>query len=137
MEIWKSIPGYEDLYEITTDGRVRSLNYRRTGKTRELKLINVNEYSVVNLSSNGKRKQCYVHMLTAITFLKHIPDGHNFVVDHIDENKSNNKLENLQIITNGQNTRKGKIGKNKNLPDGVSLYKKKKNTEQEFVLKGN
>ena len=60
-------------------------------------------YLAVGLSLNKKSKTRTVHQLVAITFLNHIQCGHNLVVDHIDEDNTNNKLSNLRIYTNREN----------------------------------
>ena len=54
----------------------------------------------------------YVHQLVAMAFLGHVPNGHKMVVDHIDNNKSNNTLENIQVITTRQNTSKDRFRTN-------------------------
>ena len=60
---------YED-FEVSNLGRIKSLNYGRTGKSELLKLIEIkNGYLQVKLSKNGKKKRCYVHRLVAQTFL--------------------------------------------------------------------
>ena len=60
---------YED-FEVSNLGRIKSLNYRRTGKAELLKLIEIKKgYLQVKLSKNGKKKRCYVHRLVAETFL--------------------------------------------------------------------
>jgi hypothetical protein len=121
MEIWKSIPGYEN-YEMTADGRVRSLNYNRTNKVKEMKPKLNSGYFRLTLSKNKKQRGLYVHVLLAITFLGHVPDGHKFVIDHINNNPLDNRLENLQIITSRENSTKDQKG---NLPIGVSIARKK------------
>lgn len=105
MEDWKEIKGYEGLYEISSYGNVRSLNYKRTCQAKILKTrINRHGYEVVDLSKDGVRKTCQVHRLVAEAFLFN-PEGFD-TVDHIDSNKTNNHLNNLQWMSNGDNTRK-------------------------------
>lgn len=90
-EIWKAIAGYAN-YEISSLGRVKSLKY---GKEKILKPKNDNGYLRVTLFRNGKRKMLLVHRLVAAAF---IPNPYGFEqVNHIDENKSNNAVENLEF----------------------------------------
>lgn len=96
MEIWKPIANYEGLYEVSNEGNVRSLNYRHTGKVQVLKLsVNRYGYLQVNLhSKEGKQKTYKVHRLVAQAF---IPNPNNLPeVNHKDENKTNNCVENLE-----------------------------------------
>jgi hypothetical protein len=69
IEIWKDILGYEGLYQVSNLGNVRSLNYRRSGKTKLLKQATDNGYKRVKLSKNGKKKKYWVHRLVAIAFI--------------------------------------------------------------------
>jgi len=114
-EIWKDVVGYEGLYQVSNLGNVKSLeriilcgnnNYKRKRlcKERVLKPSISSGYLYVILS-NKKRNGYHIHKLVAIAFLNHIPCGHNLVVNHIDFNKLNNNLSNLEIITNRQNSR--------------------------------
>lgn len=95
IEEWKDIENYEGLYQISNLGRVKSLNYNHTGKERLLKPGNNRcGYLYVNLWKNGKVKKMTVHRLVAQAFLENptnLPE-----VNHIDENKENNKVENLE-----------------------------------------
>jgi len=117
-EKFKKIPGYED-YQVSNFGNVKSLKF---GKERILKAyIDTRGYLIVCLLKNQKRKQFQVHQLVAITFLNHKPDGHNIVVDHIDNDKLNNKLENLQLITNRENSSKD-IDKSKTSSKYTGVY---------------
>jgi len=63
-----------------------------------------------------------IHQLVAIAFLNHIPCGHELVVDHIDNDPTNNNIENLQIVTNRQNCSKDRKGKS--IYTGVHWNKK-------------
>lgn len=113
--IWKEIEGYDGFYKVSNDGRVRSLNG-------ELKhYITDKGYHRVSLCYGGKPKNFKVHQLIAIAFLDHTPCGHEIVVDHIDNDKDNNHLDNLQLITNRENTTKEPKGKSKYV--GVSWHK--------------
>lgn len=101
-EVWKDIQGYEGLYQVSNLGRVRHLPYtiKWGGKLehRPLKEMNQhknsNGYCIVILSKNSKSKKFLVHRLIAQAF---IPNPDNLPeVNHIDEDKSNNKVNNLE-----------------------------------------
>ena len=109
----KTIPEYEN-YQITEDGKV----YRNQ---RELKGgVSKRGYHYVSLSKNGKPKAFYNHQLLAITYLNHKPCGLKIVIDHIDGDKTNNNLSNIQLITNSENIRKSSWCKNKELSKGIT-----------------
>lgn len=95
-EIWKDIKGYEGLYQVSSFGRVKSFLCSRV---KILKPGESNGYAVVGLRKFNKSKTFLVHKLVAVAFLNHEPCGHRLVVDHIDDNKLNNRVENLQITT--------------------------------------
>ena len=98
-EIWKPVVGYEGLYEVSSLGRARSLgrfvSINRFLKGRILRLCyNAKGYLRAQLSSNNKAKMYMVHRLVAIAFL---PNPDNLPeVNHIDEDKTNNSVENLE-----------------------------------------
>jgi len=125
IEVWKDIPEFEGIYQVSNLGNVKSLNYRKKGIIKMLcKSLNTNGRYRVNLCKNGR---CFpnskIHQLVAIAFLNHKPCGHKIVVDHIDNNKENDKLYNLQLISNRENTVKDiKIGTSKYT--GVSWNKR-------------
>jgi hypothetical protein len=126
IEIWKDIPKFKN-YQVSNLGNVRSLNYNRTKKIKNLKLkINKRGRIAVNLSQNGIRYDNFkVYQLVAMAFLNHKPCGHKVVVDHIDNNKKNNKLYNLQLITQRENSSKDKKNKTSKYT-GVCWNKKQK-----------
>lgn len=104
-ENWKSIVGYED-YEVSDEGHVRSLNYNHTGKVKVLKFkLSKNGYLYVTLCKNGKKKMFSVHRLVVTTFRGPIPRG--LVVNHLNENKLDNRLSNLEVCTVAQNNNHG------------------------------
>lgn len=118
-EIWKDITGYEGVYQVSNLGNVKSLSReKQIGKgsytTTEtiLKFGRSREYLNVSLYLNGKPKTFKVHQLVAMSFLNHFSDGtQNLVVDHINNNPLDNRLKNLQVITQRQNATKDKINK--------------------------
>lgn len=90
-EIWLPIKGFEGLYEVSSFGRVRNLNYKRTGKIMVLsQSLGKNGYLYVKL----KEKNYTVHRLVASAFIPNWFDEP--CVNHIDENKNNNNFENLE-----------------------------------------
>ena len=118
MEVWRDIKGYEGLYQVSNLGRVKSLSRKvkreansfTMTKNRILKAGNNGSgYLFVRLCVNKKIKNYYVHQLVAMAFLGHEPCGHKLVVDHVDNDKTNNKLDNLQLISSRDNVVKDTI----------------------------
>ena len=102
-EVWKDIEGYESLYQVSSYGRVKSLNYKGCiGKERILKQVfNDYGYLKVCLSKDGKTKQIKVHRLVAQTFIENI--GDKPCVDHINTIRTDNRVENLRFVTRIEN----------------------------------
>jgi hypothetical protein len=99
-EIWKLIDGF-DCYYVSNQGRVKSLKF---GKERILKTPkNDRGYLLCRLRKNGETFTKLIHKLVAISFLNHMPNGFDIVVDHINDIKIDNRVENLQLITAREN----------------------------------
>ena len=111
QEIFKDIKGYEGLYQVSDQGRIKSLN-RKARKEKILKAnIDGGGYSIVCLSKNGIKKTFLVHLLMAKTFLNHKPNGRKeLVCDHRNNIRRDNRLENLQLITQRLNATKDQKG---------------------------
>lgn len=98
-EIWKDIEGYENLYQVSNLGRVKSLgngNARNPNfqKERIMKARDNKGYLQVGLSKDGKKKRYQIHRLVAIAFIQNpnnLPQ-----VNHISEDKTNNRVDNLE-----------------------------------------
>lgn len=134
MEIWKTIIGNED-YQVSSLGNVKSLKH---GKQRILKGgINSRGYHCVGLCKGGVQKERTVHQLVAIHFLNHLPSGLELIIDHIDGNKKNNRLDNLQIVTNRFNASKGYISKEtSSYYTGVSRHKLRNKWRARIYING-
>lgn len=101
-EIWKDIEGYNGLYEVSSLGRIKSLNYNKTGKERILKgRDNGRGYLFVSLYKDGKSKQYLIHRLVGEAFCEN-PHGYR-EINHKDECKSNNMAENLEWCSHSYN----------------------------------
>lgn len=108
-EVWKDIPGYEGLYQVSSFGNVKSLG--RYGKNRYKpiwrpgKVLSAGKdnkgYLTVVLSKNSKRHTYKVHRLVALTFIPK-EDGKP-QINHIDGNKSNNNINNLEWCSQSEN----------------------------------
>lgn len=103
QETWKDIPGYEGLYQASNLGRIRSFKYNnvrvlKPGKTRE-------GYYIVILYLNSVRKNVSVHRLLWTAFNGPIPEG--LQINHLNENKADNRLENLSLCTAKENINYG------------------------------
>lgn len=98
IEEWKDVPGYEGLYQVSSLGRVKKLNYRQTGKERIIKQrVRGKGYMAVSLYNNGQTKDFYVHRLVAEAF---IPNPDNLPqVNHKSEVKTDNSVSNLEWCT--------------------------------------
>jgi len=96
-EIWKDIPSYEGLYQVSNLGQVKSLRYNREKILKPA--LNSRGYLLVNIYLNKKLESFLVHQLVAIAFLNHKKCGYKKVVDHLNDIKTDNRLENLQLVT--------------------------------------
>ena len=126
-EVWKDVVGYEGLYQVSNLGRVKSLDkvistrngYSSFGKSikgRVLKQVLVMGYLKVHLVNIGKGKSIPVHRFVAMAFLA---NKNNYPqVNHKDEDKTNNIVDNLEWCTalynNNYGTRNERISKNQN-----------------------
>lgn len=106
-EEWRPIKNFEGLYEGSDWGRIASLNYNHTGKWGLLSLTPNHKggYLRVILCKDGKRYYKSVHRLVYEAFVGEIPEG--LEVNHIDENKNNNAVWNLNLLTCEQNNNYG------------------------------
>lgn len=112
-EIWKPIKGYEGLYEISNFGNIKSLERKAKNRGKGKRFIRErilkpsidrpNGYYQIKLSKNGKMKTFKIHKLVIEHFFKKISKG--LVVNHIDGNKLNNNINNLEICTQKDNIR--------------------------------
>ena len=104
IEIWKPVAGYEGLYEVSNQGNVRSVdryvsnNWKNGLRLIKGKVLNygctLGGYKQVHLSKNGSQEPLYVHRLVAEAFLQNpdcLPE-----INHKDEDKTNNRVENLE-----------------------------------------
>ena len=113
-EIWKDIKGYKGKYLISNTGKVKSLNYNNTKKSKLLKQNNINGYNTICLWKNSKSKCCRVNRLVAEAF---IPNPNNLPeVNHKDENKVNNSAENLEWCDSKYNCNYGNRNKKLSRP---------------------
>ena len=111
VEIWKDIPEYEGYYQASNLGRIRSLDRtvvfsdgrKRFCKGRVMKGGVNKGYRLTTLCINGIGRSFMFSQLVAMTFLGHEPNGQTLVVDHINGDKSDNRVENLRIVTQRAN----------------------------------
>lgn len=108
MEQWKDIPGYEGRYQVSDRGRVRSLSRKvggPHGSTRSVRGVNLTlcptsqGYSVVNISGVPR----FVHSLVMSAFVGSKPEGMD--VCHMNGNKADNQLANLQYLSRSENNK--------------------------------
>lgn len=107
MEIWKDIKGYENIYQVSNFGNVKNTRTNRIIKSKK----NSKGYMLVGLYKDGERKNFYVHRLVAIAFLQN-PLKLQYI-NHKDENKENNNVDNLEWCScsynNNYGTRNNKV----------------------------
>ena len=108
-EIWRPVKGYEGRYEVSNLGRVRSLNYRmKPGRVQVLKPAkNSDGYLNVHLYAGDGGKSIKVHRIVAAAF---IPNPDNLPeINHKNEKKDDNRVENLEWCSRDENMRYGTI----------------------------
>lgn len=108
MEFWRDIRGFEGKYQVSDLGNVRSLNYRHTGEISEMKqTLNRGGYRTVYLSNGVNGKLLTVHRLVADAFIENpFPEKWD-QINHIDEDKTNNRVENLEWCDHEYNNNYG------------------------------
>jgi hypothetical protein len=133
-EIWKDITDYEGLYQVSSLGRIKSL---QRDKEIFLKEWICSGYMAVQLYKHNISKSIKVHKLVAMEFLNHKPDGtQKLVVDHINDNKLDNRLENLQIVTHRFNAYKTKSEINTSKYKGVSWVTRNEKWRSQIRVNG-
>lgn len=121
IEKFIDIPNYEGIYQVSNIGNVKSLKHNKEKLLQPL--TDKNGYYCVNLWKNSGRKTFRVHQLVAITFLEHIPNMYDVVVNHKDLNKQNNSVKNLELISQRENSNKKHL-KTSSKYTGVTFHKK-------------
>ena len=99
MEVWKWIEGYENEYKISDKGNIKS--YKKGEKLLKPKLDGKGNYLMICLSKDGDLKYFLIHRLVAKTFIPNPYEKEQ--VNHIDGNKKNNCVENLEWCTSSEN----------------------------------
>jgi hypothetical protein len=118
MEVYKEIPNTNGRYFASNYGNIKSFTKHESGLIMKPRTDYMG-YHMVNLWQDGKRKTYRVHVLVCLAFLGQTPKGSN--IDHKDQDKQNNKLDNLQFLTIRQNVAKAQnLAKKSNLPTGIS-----------------
>lgn len=116
-EIWKDVLGYKGLYQVSNFGRVKSMARVKSNGFRvafeEERILssarnNDKMYDVVILCNDGNKKHFRVHCLVWDHFSENKRNGSILQVDHIDNNKRNNRFDNLQLLSQRDNTIKSK-----------------------------
>ena len=110
-EIWKSVVGYEGIYEISDFGNMRSvdrfgLDGRKLQGRPLSPVLQSTGYFTFDLCGKKRMKPTGVHRIVAEAFMGRIPE--KMVIDHLDGNPQNNHVSNLEIVTVRENTVRGR-----------------------------
>ena len=113
-EIWKDIKGYEGRYQVSNLGRVRSLKFKSHTRFSKADILTASKDKMGYMCVSLSRKSFKIHRLVAIAFIDN-PNGLR-CVNHKDEDKTNNKVENLEWCSykynNNYGTRNARISQN-------------------------
>ena len=135
-EIWKDIPNYEGYYQVSNLGSVRKYKNKKLRSIFDEKeelfkihkqRVNEHGYYIITLRKLKEIKTFKVHKLVAMAFLNHIPCGMEKVVNHINFNRLDNRLENLEIVSAIENANQKHL-KSSSIYTGVIVNKKRINS---------
>lgn len=143
-EIWKSVPGYEGLYEVSNLGNAKSLDrtiiYKdgrvapKKGRILKPTFNKSIKYLYVSLSKEGKVRKFLMHQLVAMGFLGHTRCNYKRVINHLNENQLDNRVENLEVTSQRRNVLHSK--KRKSKYPGVYQEKNTKNWRTRIYFEG-
>jgi len=103
-EEWRDVPGYENMYQVSDRGQIRSIRSCWKHGFRVMKLSNDRAgYFSVGLQVGEKKFRYFVHALVALTFIGERPDG--MQINHKNGNKKDNNINNLEYLTPSENAR--------------------------------
>ena len=132
-ELWRDIENYEGLYKVSNFGRVKSFHF---GREKLLKAgVSNTGYVNVSLTKNKTKKNFNVHVLVAKAFIPN-PDGKR-EVNHIDGDKLNNCVDNLEWVTGSENTRHAIQNGQMKIKKGSQCYQAKLTDEQVRYIREN
>lgn len=129
-EIWKDVVGYEGLYQVSSEGRVKSQERLVANKFGALRPVhekiksqrkNNSGYLMVMLYKENKHKNCTVHRLVAEAFLEKQENRNE--VNHIDENKENNSFLNLEWVSSSENKTRNGLSKRASIARTKTIMK--------------
>ena len=132
-EVWKDVKDYEEYYQVSNLGRVRSLRFNKVKLLKQS--INHGGYSYVNLPRNKKPLTFTIHRLVAVAFLNHTPCRYKLVVNHINFNKLDNRVENLELVSNRENCNMKHI-KSSSQYTGVTYFKRDDKWRASILING-
>lgn len=121
-ELWRPVVGYENLYEVSDQGNVRSVDRYVPGKTgpqfkKGVSLkpgVNIHGYIHFRLSG----RTLTAHSLVAAAFIGERPKG--CVIDHLNEKRSDNRAMNLEYVTQAENIRRWSARRQERLQAGLN-----------------
>lgn len=122
MEVWKSVKNYEGIYEVSNIGRVKSLKF---GKEKILKQVIIKGYCCLDLCKNGNIKRVKIHRLVLLAFIQN--HENKLEVNHIDGNKKNNNVSNLEWNTASENKKHALLTGLRIMPNGGIHHNSKLN----------
>ena len=103
IEEWRNVNGYEDIYQVSSKGRIKRVNSGKILKD----YVNSGGYRITTLSRNSVVKTVYTHMLVAEAFLGQniccSTCGQKMEINHKDRNKNNNHFNNLEYVSHAEN----------------------------------
>ena len=143
-EIWKDVPNYEGIYQVSNLGKVKSLERTswmamneccRTHKEKFLKPDNTSEYLRLILFKDDVKRRYSIHQLVAMAFLNHKIGHEGLVINHKNFIKVDNRVENLEIVTIRENSNKKHLISTSKFV-GVSYQKKDKKWRARITYNG-